>query len=56
MKAILFTVKQLADYFQVSEKTIRNWKLKGMPYKQVNQILRFDIEEVNEWIEKQRDE
>ena len=38
----LWTIKQVADYFKVSPKTIESWKAKGkIEFVKVNGCLRF---------------
>lgn len=49
------TKKQLAEKLQVSELTIDRMRKKGMPWQRVGvKIIRFDINEVNQWLQKQQ--
>ena len=43
-------VKQLADYFQCSERTIHTLKEKnGMPFFRIGRQIRFDLDEIKAW-------
>lgn len=39
----------MAEFFQVKEKTIWDWKNKGMPYVKIGQTVRYNLDEVIEW-------
>lgn len=49
----LLTIKEMAKRLKVSRQTIYEWRKKGMPYKTIGAVVRFNADEVNEWIEKQ---
>ena len=54
---ILLTKKQMAEHFNVSERTINRWMVeKGMPHTVENKNflneIRFDSKEVEEWASK----
>lgn len=49
----LLTVKDLEKKFQVSRWAINAWREKGMPYKTIGRNIRFDPDEVAEWIKQQ---
>lgn len=44
------TIKDMAHRYNVVDRTIRNWIKQGMPCIKVGNVLRFDIEEVEQWI------
>lgn len=47
------TVKDLAEHYQVTRQTIHNWLQHGLPHVKVGRVLRFDIEEVDRWVQEQ---
>ena len=46
----LLTVENLAEIMQVTTRTIHNYKSNGLPYKKLGKAIRFDPDEVNEWL------
>jgi len=52
----LLTVKDLSELLGVSRATIYRWRKLGLPSIQVGRGVRFNAEEVEEWIEKQNEE
>ena len=44
------TILQVANYYNVSTKTIRNWIVKGMPHIRVGNVMRFNIDDVESWV------
>lgn len=47
---MLCTAKQIAEIFQVSERTIKRWQLEmGMPFHKFENTVRYDREEIVEW-------
>lgn len=45
------TRKELCEYFKVSRQTVYNWQQEGMPHERLGKmLLRFNIEEVREWL------
>lgn len=47
----LMKVAEIAQTFDVSERTIMTWLKLGMPRYQVGKTLRFDLDKVKEWME-----
>jgi excisionase family DNA binding protein len=43
-------IKEIAEHYNVSVRTIRNWVKKGMPVVVVGGVHRFDLAEVDKWI------
>lgn len=47
----LLTVKELSEITRVKEKTLYDWANKGsIPSIKLNGLLRFDLDEIEEWI------
>jgi excisionase family DNA binding protein len=48
----LLTVKDMATWLQVKEKTIYAWTSQGkMPCVKVNGVIRFDAREIEQWLQ-----
>jgi excisionase family DNA binding protein len=46
-------VKELSEYLGLKEGTIRVWIcLKKIPYVKVGRLVRFDLDKIDKWIEK----
>ena len=45
-------IGDLAEYLQVSERTISNYVVEGMPYHMFGQRKRFNFQAVDQWIEQ----
>ncbi len=51
------TIKEVAEQFNVTTKTIRRWmKGNGFPYYKPGGSLRFDPDDVKAWVKKQKEE
>ena len=50
------TINELANRIKVSIKTIRNRMADGLPYHKIGGALRFDYDEVVEWVKKYQSE
>ena len=48
----LLTTKQLSERFGVTGQTTYNWRQEGMPFKKYGKLVRFDLKEVEVWLEK----
>ena len=48
------TPRQLADYYQVSDRHIRRLAAAGMPCRCLGQARRYYVDEVDRWILKRR--
>ena len=54
-KRNLLSVSQLAEYINMSPKTIYEWVHKGkIPYYKFVGSLRFDLDEINRWIKSNK--
>lgn len=49
----LITTKQLAEKLNVTERYIYVLRNNGLPYKRIGSSIRFDQDDVTEWIEQQ---
>lgn len=49
----LYTTREVAEMLKVHVNTINNFRKEGMPYKKISHAVRFDADEVMEWIENQ---
>lgn len=50
-KLQLLTTAELMDLIQVSRGTLTNWRKEGLPFHKVGRLVRFNQEEVFEWLE-----
>lgn len=54
----LLTMEEMKDKFKVSIPTIYKWMKNGLPYirikGKVRGIVRFDVQEVMEWVDQNR--
>lgn len=49
------TVKELSHYTAISPHTIYLWiQLKKIPYHKIGKLVRFNLEEINVWLQSQR--
>lgn len=51
-KTKIVTTAKLADFMAVHENTIYNWVRLGMPRIKVGNTVRYDLEEVLEWVKE----
>lgn len=51
MKRKLITTDELSEFLQVTNQTIYRWRKEGLPFKQIGRSIRFNLEEVLEWID-----
>lgn len=51
----MLTIDELAEKVQVSKRTIYSWvNKKVVPYYKIQQGIRFDEKEIDEWIQQQK--
>ena len=50
--SILLTTDQLAEYLQVTNQSIYNYKKQGMPYVKVGSNYRYEVEKVLNWMKE----
>lgn len=52
---ILVTIKEVSGFLKVKESTLYSWVNSGsIPSYKLNGLLRFDMEEIEEWISRSR--
>ena len=47
----LISIKQLSSLMNVSTASINRWRKKGLPFKKIEKAVRYDLNEVKQWIE-----
>lgn len=50
----MLTKKELATHYKVSESTVNRMLKQGLPHKRFGNQVRFDLEEVEKWLEKEK--
>lgn len=51
----LITIKELSEYLKIKESTLYSWTSNGMiPSYKLNGLLRFDSDEIEEWIKTKK--
>lgn len=51
----LVTIKEVSEFLKVKESTLYSWVSSGViPSYKANGLIRFDIEEIQDWIKKSR--
>jgi excisionase family DNA binding protein len=48
----LLTTLELAEKLKVTRQCIYNWRKQGLPALKIGRAVRFDLQAVNEWINK----
>ena len=48
-----YNIKDIAEYYSVTQQTIRNWVKSGLPHIKIKNVLRFDPEETDRWLKEQ---
>ena len=51
MRTQYITVEQLMEILNVSRSTLYLWRKKGLPSKKIGRSIRFDYNEVKNWID-----
>ena len=53
----LWTLDDVAEYLQVKVSVVRYWtQTEGLPHIRIGRLLRFDPEDVREWVRDRKDE
>lgn len=50
----LLTLTELMELLKVSRGTINNWRKKGMPYMKGEKAVRFNKDDVMEWLNEKK--
>lgn len=49
----MLTLNEVAEFFSVSDKTVRNWCVQGkMPYGKIEGAYRIDPAQLQEWVDQ----
>ena len=53
MRKQLLTIQELSEYIGITVNTAYSWvSQKKIPYIHVGRLVRFDIDKINEWLDK----
>lgn len=52
----LYTTKELSEMLSIHENTIFKMRKKGLPYKKIGRSVRFNYDDVIEWLENKNKE
>jgi phage terminase Nu1 subunit (DNA packaging protein) len=47
----LLTTKDVMEIYAVTRTTVTDWRKQGMPFKKYGKLVRFDPNEISEWLE-----
>lgn len=50
----MITSKELQEIYSLSRSTIDRWRKEGLPVVKVGRSVRFDLDNVQEWIAKHK--
>lgn len=50
----LITTRQLSERLGVSRVTLTNWRKLGLPYIKLGYAVRYDVEDVMNWLDSHR--
>src|SRR3972149_1573796 len=51
----LVSIKEVSVFLKIKESTLYSWVNNGsLPYYKLNGLLRFDMEEIGEWVKRTR--
>lgn len=48
------SIREAADYLQISDRTLYKWRQKGLPTYQQDGVIRFLRKEIDAWLAEQR--
>ena len=48
------SIREAADYLQISDRTLYKWRKKGLPTYQEGGVIRFRRKEIDAWLAEQR--
>ena len=54
MEKKLLTTNELAELMKVTTQSIYNWRKQGMPFYKIGKSVRFDLEEIREWLKTKK--
>lgn len=50
------TVNQLCDWLKISRTTVERWRKQGLPFIKVDKLIRFNKDEVEQWLKQKTKE
>ena len=50
------SIREAADYLQISDRTLFKWRKKGLPTYQEGGVIRFRRKEIDAWMAERQDE
>lgn len=54
-KKRLVGIDKIADYLDISKATLYSWTLqKKIPYLKMGRLIKFDLQEVERWLEEKK--
>lgn len=54
-KTRLMSIEEAADYLGVKKSTLYSWVFyRKIPYLKIGRLLKFDLKELQEWIDQKR--
>ena len=54
MEKQLLTTIELSQVLNVSRQSIYKWRKDGMPFYKIGKAVRFDLEEIKEWLQTKK--
>lgn len=51
-KQKMLTTQQVLDRYGIHRNTLYKWRKWGLPHIRVGKIIRYEVAEVDEWLEK----
>lgn len=54
-KKIFIGIKELSEYLDIKANTLYSWvSMRKIPYIKMGRLVRFDLKEIDKWIDKKR--
>ncbi len=50
----MVTSEELQHMYKISRSTVDRWRKDGMPYEKIGRGVRFDLDQVKNWIKKNK--
>lgn len=50
----MVTSEELQQIYKISRSTIDRWRKDGMPFEKIGRGVRFDLDQVKDWIKKNK--
>lgn len=52
----LITIQEIQTIYSISRSTVDRWRKEGLPFTKVGRGVRFDEDDVHEWIKNNKQE